>query len=189
MKYSKLSDIFSDPSILEKSKYGYVPGELMHIEVVGHRSKSFKDLVSRAVEYYCSLMMSKRMCNSLEVYVVFKNKLEGDFVGFCNYLDHYEGVRQFEIEVCKNYSVREILKAIAHETVHLKQFATGELKDIMHPGNISVWRGEKINEDKVDYWDLPFEIEAYGREPGLYQRFLAKEGLLKNKKFLNSKVK
>lgn len=188
MKYNKLSDIFTDPSVFSRSKYDYEPGELMYVEVIGHRSKYFKDILSRAVEYYCSLLMSKRMCQSIEVYIVLKKKLENDFAGYCSYLDHHGGIRQFEIELAKGQTVRETLSSLAHEVVHLKQFATGELKDTMNAGNISVWNGQKINEDKIDYWDLPFEIEAYGREKGLMTRFVVKEGLTK-KQFLNNKVK
>ncbi len=187
MMYKSLDEVFTNPMLFSKThKYEYSKGELMYVEVIGHRSKVMKDLLARAVEFYCSKLMTKRMCQSLEVYVILKKKLENDFAGYCSYLDHHKGVRQFEIELCKNQSVRETLSSLAHEVVHLKQFALGELKDTMHPGNISVWQGQKINEDKVDYWDLPFEIEAYGRERGLYTRFAIQENL--SKELLDSKL-
>lgn len=188
MMYKALDEVFTNPMLFSKThKYEYSKGELMYVEVIGHRSKVMKDLFARSVEYYCSKLMSKRMCQSLEVYIILKKKLENDFAGYCSYLDHHKGIRQFEIELCKGQTVRETLSSLAHEVVHLKQFATGELKDTMHPGNMSVWHGEKINEDKVDYWDLPFEIEAYGREKGLYTRFAIQEKL--SKSLLDSKVR
>lgn len=161
----------------------------MHIEVIGHRSKKLKDLMANAIRFYCTLLMSKRMCNSLEVYVIIKKKLEFNYSGFCTYVDHYKGKRIFEIELAKGFSVRETLCSLAHEVVHLKQFATGELKDTMVTANISEWKGEEIDESKIDYWDLPFEIEAYGREKGLFTRFAYSVGLDADKKYLNSKVK
>ena len=188
MKKFNFSDIFVNPGIFFNSKYDYEPGGLMHIEVIGHRSKHFKDIIARAVEYYCTLLMSKRMCQSIEVYIILKKKLENNFSGYCSYIDHHSGVRTFEIEVAKGQSVRDTLSTIAHEVVHLKQFAKGELKDSINAGNISVWNGQKINEDKIDYWDLPFEIEAYGRERGMMTRFVQKEGLTE-KKFLGTKVR
>ena len=188
MKYKSLDEVFTNPMLFSKThKYEYSKGELMYVEVIGNRSKVLKDTLAHAVEYYCSMLMSKRMCQSLEVYVILKKKLENDFAGYCSYLDHHKGVRQFEIELSKNQTVRDTLSSLAHEVVHLKQFATGELKDTMRPGNVSVWHGEHINEDKVDYWDLPFEIEAYGREKGLYTRYALKENI--SKEFLNSKVR
>lgn len=161
----------------------------MQVYVVGHRSKKLKDLMANAVEFYCSLLMTARMRKSIEVYIIIKKKLEGNYSGFCTYVDHYKGKRIFEIELAKGFSVRETMCSLAHEVVHLKQFATGELKDTMVTGNMSEWKGETIDEDKVDYWDLPFEIEAYGREKGLFTRFAYSIGLEKEKKYLNSKVR
>ncbi len=188
MMYKRLEEVFTNPMLFSKThKYEYSMGELMYVEVIGNRSKILKDTLARAAEFYCSKLMSKRMCQSIEIYVILKKKLENDFAGYCSYLDHHKGVRQFEIELAKNVTVRDLLSSLAHEVVHLKQFATGELKDTMQPGNISVWQGQKINEDKVDYWDLPFEIEAYGREKGLYTRFVIQEGL--TKEFLDTKIR
>jgi len=161
----------------------------MQVEVIGHRSKRLKHLMASAVEFYCSLLMTKRMCTSLEVYVVMKKKLEHNYSGFCSFVDHYKGKRTFEIELAKGFSVRETLCSLAHEVVHLKQFATRELKDTMITANVSEWKGEKIDENKIDYWDLPFEIEAYGREKGLYSRFAISVGIDKEKRYLNSKVR
>ena len=64
----------------------------------------------------------------------------------------------------------EILKTLAHEIVHVKQYVMGELK----------WRDagllyKGINHEAMnlmDYFELPYEIEAYGREKGLLYGFL-----------------
>lgn len=173
----------------QRNKYECCQERLMHVEVIGHRSKRLKDLMASAVEFYCSLLMTKRMCESLEIYVFVKKKLEGNYSGLCSYVDHYRGKRTFEIELAKGFSVRETMCSLAHEVVHLKQFATGELKDTMVTANTSQWKGERIDENKIDYWDLPFEIEAYGRERGLFSRYAIKVGLDKEKRYLNSKVR
>ena len=31
--------------------------------------------------------------------------------------------------------------------------------------------GKTYNPTKIDYWDLPWEIEAHGREVGLFVRY------------------
>ncbi len=171
------------------TKYGRPKEKLMHIEVVGHRSKQLKDLMAQAVEFYCSLLLSKRMQKSIEVYVILKKNLENNYSGFCTYVDHHKGKRIFEIELAKGFTVRDTFCSLAHEVVHLKQFATGELKDYLVTANVSKFKGELLNESKIDYWDLPYEIEAYGREKGLFTRFVYAVGLDADKKFLNSKVK
>ena len=64
----------------------------------------------------------------------------------------------------------EILKTLAHELVHVKQYVMGELR----------WRDagllyKGINHDPEnleEYFELPYEIEAYGREKGLLYGFL-----------------
>ena len=37
--------------------------------------------------------------------------------------------------------------------------------------------GKIYDVDKVNYWDLPWEIEAHGRERGLYVRFTEAAGI------------
>jgi len=64
----------------------------------------------------------------------------------------------------------EILKTLAHEIVHVKQYVMGELR----------WRDagllyKGINHgamNLMDYFELPYEIEAYGREKGLLYGFM-----------------
>jgi hypothetical protein len=41
--------------------------------------------------------------------------------------------------------------------------------------------GKTVNPEKVSYWDLPWEIEAHGRELGLFVRWAEKEGLADKK--------
>jgi hypothetical protein len=103
---------------------------------------------------------------------VIKKNLEED--GFCCIEDYNKSgkPREFTIEIDKSLNLKTMLLVLAHECVHVKQYATGELDD-----NLSVWRGRKVNSDKVPYWEHPWEIEAYGREKGLYVRFAEKHQL------------
>ena len=66
----------------------------------------------------------------------------------------------------------EILKTLAHEIVHVKQYLTGEL---MMRAKGLCWRKDILTSDSTtyeDYFELPYEIEAYGREKGLLALFL-----------------
>ena len=172
----------------ETYKYWYPKGHLMQVEVRGHKSKKFKQFCARAVEYYAGLLLTRAKAKNLYVEINFKKKLDDDSDGYC--FDHGKDgkYRDFEIEVAKGKSVRETLMTIAHEMVHLKQFVMGELKDGVVPATTSVWKGKIVNERKVSYWDLPWEIEAFGRERGLYHRFVVNEGREKDKEFLASIV-
>jgi hypothetical protein len=54
-----------------------------------------------------------------------------------------------------------MFSVLAHEMVHLKQMAKGEMKDkYVKSRYVTVWRGDRY-EDDVNYWDQPWELEAY----------------------------
>lgn len=90
-------------------------------------------------------------------------------MGYCLELD---SKREFEIEVDRTLRLRKLLETVAHEMVHVKQYARREL----HPSN-NTWCGKTYNPAKTSYWDLPWEIEAHGREAGLFVRWAEKERL------------
>ena len=60
--------------------------------------------------------------------------------------------------------------------VHVKQYATGELK-FHERRNLVTFQREQYQDD--EYWESLWEIEAYGREVGLYQKFKPTFKLLK----------
>tara|TARA_B110000285_G_C14855553_1_gene482058 strand:+ start:242 stop:757 length:516 start_codon:yes stop_codon:yes gene_type:complete len=63
-----------------------------------------------------------------------------------------------------------ILKLLAHELVHVKQYVMGELKPA---NNGFVYKKTLYSPESLDeYFEQPFEIEAYGRERGLMNAFL-----------------
>jgi hypothetical protein len=66
-------------------------------------------------------------------------------------------------------SKRRIMETIAHEMVHVKQYAKGELVDLSRCGSTR-WQNNLID-SATNYWDLPWEIEAHGRELGLFIRW------------------
>ena len=96
-----------------------------------------------------------------------------DAIGYCL---ETENNRTFEIEIDRSQKLRPLLETVAHEMVHVKQFARRE----MHP-SMDTWYGKTYNPKKVSYWDLPWEIEAHGREVGLFVRWVEKNKLGKKK--------
>ena len=83
-------------------------------------------------------------------------------MGYCLELDTN---REFEIEVDRTLSYRKMLETVAHEMVHVKQYARNEL----HVEYSKCWKNDFYT--KTDYWDCPWEIEAHGRELGLFIRW------------------
>ena len=66
----------------------------------------------------------------------------------------------------------EILKTLGHELVHVKQYAKGELTTD-RTGALRYNGVHYYVDTLLDYFELPYEIEAYGREKGLLVGFLA----------------
>jgi len=82
----------------------------------------------------------------------------------------------FLIELDTALPMSKILRLVAHEMVHVKQFATGELQDSKRGVRFHKWLGREIDIEKTNYWDYPWEIEAYGREAGLFVRWTEDTG-------------
>jgi hypothetical protein len=100
--------------------------------------------------------------------LLLKENIEGD-VDFFDYGES-KNPRDFIIRLDTSLDIRKFVEAIMHELVHVKQYARGELKPIN--GGMNKWNKQKYDLDKIDYWETPWEIEAYGRTPGLLYNFL-----------------
>ena len=121
---------------------------------------------ARSMVKFCIKTLMPRM-KTLDITVKLKNP--NGAMGYCLELDDN---RTFEIEADKKLRLRKLLETIAHEMVHVKQYARREL----HPVH-NTWCGKTINPKKISYWDLPWEIEAHGREAGLFVRWAEQENL------------
>lgn len=120
-----------------------------------------------ATKFYASVLMSPRLAKNIEVRICFEQtSLDGSCAA-----EEFDRPREFTIYLNEKHKTRKTLIALAHEMVHVKQYATGELRDYVRSTSLNRWRGEMINDEKINYWDRPWEVEAFGREFGLYARF------------------
>jgi len=85
--------------------------------------------------------------------------------------------RNFLIEVDTSKRVSTVFNTIAHEMVHIKQWTNRE--HWQHKNREEVYRfgDEVVDAKKLDYWDLPWEIEAHGRAYGLVIQWVDARGL------------
>jgi len=136
----------------------------MTIRITGGTKNQKK--YARSMVKFCIKTLMPRM-KTLDITVKLKNP--NGAMGYCLELDDN---RTFEIEADRKLRLRKLLETIAHEMVHVKQYARREL----HPVH-DTWCGKTYNPEKVSYWDLPWEIEAHGREVGLFVRWAEQEKL------------
>lgn len=141
-----------------------------------------RKIMKIATHFYASRLMSDRLCESLELDVNIvkgfytKTKVLGEAFPK-DTIDGRVSTKQFVINLEWNKLGKRILQCLAHEMVHVKQYAKGELK-FHERRNIVTFQREQYLDD--NYWESPWEIEAYGREVGLYQNFKTTYKLLKN---------
>jgi len=106
-------------------------------------------------------------------------------LGDCEILDYNERLRfprEFKINIDNVQSLRLQLRTLAHEMVHVKQFAKNELYDYSIKADHTRWRDDVFDVKAVKYKDQPWEVEAYGMEVGLVREFL-KEHKIKLKDY------
>lgn len=143
----------------------------MKVILQGKSNKISKKEVRYILDYAANRLMSERLHNNIEVYVTFKD-LKAKESGFCWPEDFDERTHRFFcIEVNTTKTRRNQIRTLFHEMVHVKQYAKGELRDDRRSTQLSRWLGELHKDEDYDYWELPWEIEAYGREEGLYRMY------------------
>jgi len=110
---------------------------------------------------------------------------------WCRYEGTKNGRKKFIVVISESYinkrakkdyyRLKGVFLYLAHELTHAKQYMTGELYDYADGG--VRWRKERLEynqDDWYEYYDSPWEIEAFGREWGLFKLF--KIELLKERK-------
>lgn len=143
-------------------------GHELDITIKGTRNAVLKKRLKRAADFYAKHLLPAyiRKAITIELAIV---KIKTGEEGFCEIVGYNSKnkAREFKIELDKSLDAHKMLESLAHEMVHLKQYAMGELNDDM-----TRWKGRSVDSDKINYWDHPWEIEAYGRERGLFARFI-----------------
>jgi hypothetical protein len=143
------------------------------IDVSGSNKKK-RDMVEDLTMFCLKNLMPKMSKIIINIELISGlNKKEG-LIGSCIWEDSIHLPREFTIKLDSTQKIKEILKTLAHEMVHIKQYARGELKDLAYGDSICKWHDKFIRYDKLNYYDHPWEIEAYGREYGLVIRWAYK---------------
>jgi len=147
---------------------------------VSDRSKKINPLLN-AAEFFLTQLLGKRMADGLTIDIEVHKTFEA--AGECINEDGTTRSRWFTI-ILKEQKLDTMLTTLAHEMVHVKQHVRNEIsyrrasrgKTDQTTSEVRLWKGQEWmpgkNED--EYFDAPWEIEAYGRESGLVHRFIEK---------------
>ena len=138
--------------------------------IVSGGTKLQKKLVEEAANYYLKDLISTysvMLLIKLRKDLFKKEVIKAD----CIWEDDRNKPREFNIRIDSSMKMHGVLRALAHECVHVEQFVTGEMRDTNNC-YITKWKGQGYRTDQCNYWKLPWENDAYGREVGLYEMFV-----------------
>jgi len=143
----------------------------MYIRTKGKPSKTTIKICKNAIRFYGKILLGENLYHRINLTLEFeKFSPREKYIGYCQWEYDNHLARDFIITIKDSLGERSTLLALAHEMVHLKQYAKGELKDYIKV-NKCRWLGEQYDTDNMDYWEQPWEIEAYSRETKLYAKF------------------
>lgn len=145
----------------------------MKIVSKGKPLKVSKNLLKDACLFYGRYLLSQRLLNNIKVTIEYEKFEKGNYdSGYCSWDDDNRRPREFTITLSSGMSKRQMLLTLAHEMVHVSQYAKGELKDYVRNAARCSWRGEQFDLNNINYWSLPWEREARGYEAELYAFFM-----------------
>jgi hypothetical protein len=150
----------------------------LRIKIQGKHKQVHAKVMRSALQWYARDLMPQLTTDvAIELNIVENLVRDERMDAAVTWLEDPVKPRKFVMELDAGLNLERTLEMLAHEMVHVKQFATGELVD--NPSGKTVkWQGKRVSvRDDDGYWTLPWEIEAYGRQPGLYARFCRHKGI------------
>ena len=144
----------------------------MKLNIVGCPDEKFQIYVIKAIEFYCSVLLSKKVLKYITINLKFDNKLKNFGTAMITGYNKQGKAREFLIEVHADIGARYIISTLAHEMIHVKQYVYGQTN-----AYLDKWNKEPIDSDSLDYWEHPWEIEAHGRETELLYKLNIHERL------------
>ena len=142
------------------------------IEFTGYKlSPLQKDVIIEAVNSALDVLVSKRMKKTLSFEIEIKKDMfkERNIWGDMDVEDDEKSPKFYNITL--NYSGVEsfakMLETLAHELVHVEQFATRRLRNLAKPFTVA-YEKNHYNTLKMPYYQRPWEIEAHELENSVY---------------------
>jgi len=151
----------------------------MHLDITGSTKKT-RNLIEIAAHNYAVRLLGTRLVKTLSIKInLSRTLLKNDGMeGSCiwdDWEDWSKSPREFTIELDSTINIRDILINLAHEMVHVKQWVRDEMYEYAHPNKVR-WMKKTYDMSEMDYYDYPWEIDAFGRQLGLFVRMCEETG-------------
>lgn len=158
----------------------------MNIDITGKSKAICKAELKFATAFFAEYLMGNKIPKNLDITLTV-NDMKGIADGYCHPYEVGRNPRMFELAVNGNKSRSKILQILAHEMVHVKQYAKNELRSGDSSSASFAGKTYKLTTNLHEYFNYPWEIEAFGREHGMnliYSVYLKQEKI----KFKNGKM-
>jgi hypothetical protein len=129
-------------------------------KAIKKQAEVYMDHLNVQENFYLLIKLSPEMPRKLEGITILRYSPETD-------------VYQFQVIVDANLSENQQMLVLAHEIVHVKQYAKKEL--IILNNKKVVWRGKKHHYSGAYNRQMPWEIEAYKFDRKLVNLFKSKK--------------
>ncbi len=149
-------------------------------------------LIEDFVRFVMQKFLKPRALKQLRIEIILDGKFfeKEKCYGQAIWVDRPRRPRKFLLEMDTRTNFVFILNSISHELVHVKQWAIGEFYIHQDDPAIHTFRRKQYrleDEDWDYYWEVPWEIEAYGRSIGLMQQWINARGY-KNESWYSDKI-
>lgn len=140
---------------------------MAYLIIQGINHNLTKREAERAIDFFGKHLLG-RMYKHLDIEVDFI-RLRGMW-GRCGVISlHRDKCRDFGIQVNSKLCKKNQIKTLAHEMVHIKQFARGEFMELDR--DKYKWKSRVLHLPESEYMRFPWEVEAYNMENKLYELY------------------
>ena len=128
-------------------------------------SKSRTEFIKLSTEFFRSYLNLENSKYELHIFSKKGLRTQDGILGSVSKIDNMLGMF-----LDNQLSRMRLIQVLAHEMVHVKQFARGQYhsKKTRTGNTLQFWRGKNV---KRVYMNRPWEKEAYGREMELIEAF------------------
>jgi len=132
-----------------------------------------KDVIAEAISAGLDVLVSKRMKRTLyfEVNIekdLYKNNLIWGDMDVEDYGEQSPKFYTIRLNYSGVESFAKMLETLAHELIHVEQFATRRMRNLAGPFRVA-YEKEHYTTSDVPYYERPWEIEAHELENSVYE--------------------
>lgn len=147
------------------------------IRIYGCMSGDLRKHFRKAIEYYANQLMNPQLARNLKINLYYQKVLnDKTSLGECEVVGNEKKPRKFNIFIkpMKNSLKNRVdmLSTLAHEMIHVKQYAYSQLRFMDNCSQKTKWNGRNINERLYEYENLPWEKEAFLGEDRLFVQYV-----------------